>query len=179
MDDGSRPGFAAALKQEVDSICDPIFARAVSQAEFLRLLCDQTLHGERGGLSQYALAVDGMGKPDTFDPILQSNVRVRASRLRASLEGHYRLMQPIGGLCVYLRKGSYQLRLAPANKAYPQTQDAVQPLASILINSSSQRDQLARLRWFGFGSLVTLALAATGWSIMHLPLLWQIVIFLD
>lgn len=169
MIDGSRPGFAAALRQEVDSILsDPSFTRAFSQAEFLRQLCEQTLLGDRGSLSQYALAVDGMGKPDTFDPIIQSNVRVRASRLRASLEDHYRLVQPSGGLCVFLRKGSYQLRLASLHKAYPQIQIAAQPPASSPTHNLSQRGQLGRLGWFGFGSLMTLAVAATARTIMHL-----------
>ena len=129
MTDGLRPGFSAALRQEVDSILtNPSFSRAISQAEFLRQLCDQTLLGDRASLSQYALAVDGMGKPDSFDPLLQSNVRVRASRLRASLERHYRLMQPCAGLCVLLRIGSYQLRLAPPERAYPQIQIATHVL---------------------------------------------------
>ena len=130
MTDELRPGFSAALRQEVDSILtDPSFSRAISLAEFLCQLCDQTLLGDCGSLSQYALAVDGMGKPDSFDPILQSNVRVRASRLRESLERHYRLMQPCAGLCVYLRTGSYQLRLAPPEKAYPLIQNATHPFA--------------------------------------------------
>ena len=140
MGDGLRPGFSAALRQEVDSIIsNPSFARALTQVEFLRQLCDKTLLGDRRSLSQYALAVDGMGIPETFDPILQSNVRVRALRLRTSLEGHYRLMQPSGGMCVFLKKGSYDLRLAPLERAYPQIGIALQTVSNT--HNSQQMDQ--------------------------------------
>jgi hypothetical protein len=167
MVDRLRPGFSAALRQEVDSIIsNPSFTRALTQVEFLRQLSDQTLLGDRGGLSQYALAVDGMGKPETFDPLLQSNVRVRASRLRMALERHYRLMQPSGGLCVFLKKGSYQLRLAPLERAYPQIGIATQPPVSSTHNSP-QVGQLTRLRWFGYGSMISLALVATVGIVMH------------
>lgn len=169
MTDELRPGFSAALRQEVDSILsNPSFSRAISQAQFLRQLCDQTLLGDRGSLSQYALAVDGMGKPDSFDPIFQSNVRVRASRLRASLERHYRLMQPCAGLCIFLRTGSYKLHLAPPEKAYPQIHIATHPAASSPIHELSRHRQLARPVWLGFGGLAILALAATARTIVNL-----------
>ena len=115
-----RPGFAAALRHEVAAIMDdPAFCRAPVQSQVFQLLCDRTLEGETRNLSQYAIAIDGLNKPPTFDPMTNSNVRVQISRLRATLEKHYRLFQPSAGLCVYMKLGCYQLRLARVEIAYP------------------------------------------------------------
>lgn len=115
-----RPGFAAALRQEVEAILtDPAFCRAPNQSQLLQLLCQRTVDGEARNLSQYAIAIDGLNKLPNYDPISSSNVRVQIYRLRAALEKHYSLFQPSAGLCVYLKLGSYQLRLGRLETAYP------------------------------------------------------------
>ena len=143
-----RPGFAAALRQEVEAILDdPIFRRAPVQSQLLQLLCARTLDGDARNLSQYAIAIDGLNKPPSFDPIAHSNVRVQVSRLRAALERHYGLFQPTAGLCVYMKLGSYQLHLGRVDTAYPQIQsDGCKVLSAAKQKATSNNPYLEHLR---------------------------------
>ena len=45
--------------------------------------------GNKSRIKAYTVAVDALGKPDTFDPQNDPVVRVLAGRLRSSLSGYY------------------------------------------------------------------------------------------
>ncbi|MDN3645004.1 hypothetical protein QWY75_02150 [Pontixanthobacter aestiaquae] len=113
--------LAVALRTEVDSILlDPLFVRAPIQSKLLVYLCKQAVEGDHD-LTQYAIAVDGLGKPDDYDLHNDSYPRVQVSRLRANLASYYSRNEPVGDHCVYIRQGDYRLRMGSRKNAYPDT----------------------------------------------------------
>ncbi|MEC8180097.1 MAG: hypothetical protein VX072_10545 [Pseudomonadota bacterium] len=112
--------FADELSAEVARVlADPAFVKAPVQSRLLSYLCEQTLAGD-GPLSQYAIAVDGLGREDSYDLTSDSYPRVQISRLRRNLADYYSRIAPGHGLAVHLDKGDYRLHLAPPGKAYPE-----------------------------------------------------------
>lgn len=107
-----------------------LLARAPSQSRILAFLGQVASTGS-GGTSQYAIAVDALGKGQHFDESTDSSVRVQIGRLRRSLLDYYRLHQPGDGQCLYIRNGEYRLRLGPLHIAYPElARPAADPAAS-------------------------------------------------
>jgi hypothetical protein len=110
--------FESRLQEEVDRVlADPAFQRSPVQSRLLRYLCDQTVARARD-ISQIAIAVDGLGRPETIDQLTESYPRVQISRLRRNLSLYYARCAPGDGLAVYIRHGDYHLRLARPESAY-------------------------------------------------------------
>jgi hypothetical protein len=94
----------------------------------LRFLADKSASGEADDLKEYIVAIDGLGKPSTYDPRYNSAVRIQAGRLRQKLADYYRgegLNDPI---LIDVPKGRFKLtvthRAAPNPTPTP-TQPAV------------------------------------------------------
>ena len=110
--------FEARLRREVDRVlADPAFQRSPVQARLLEYLCEQTIARNRR-ISQIAVAVDGLGRPETADQLTESYPRVQISRLRRNLSLYYARCAPGEGLALYIGHGDYQLRMAPPDSAY-------------------------------------------------------------
>jgi hypothetical protein len=115
-----RPDDADRLNDEVQRILfDPAFERAPTQCRLLVYLAEQTI-ANPGGLSQFSIAVDGLGRPDDYDLTSDSYPRVQMSRLRRNLLSYYSRNPPREAGCVYIRRGEYRLRLGPPDQAYPE-----------------------------------------------------------
>ena len=95
------------------------FSHAPVQSKLLAYLVEQTLAGNGDRLKSYAIAVDGLGRPDTFDAQSDSYPRVQMSRLRKALDHHYAAHGPVDGSCLYLKPGSYRVRIGAPDTAYP------------------------------------------------------------
>ncbi|WP_209348526.1 hypothetical protein [Pontixanthobacter sp. CEM42] len=109
----------AALRIEVGCILiDPLFMRSPIQAKLLNFLCERAIDGDQD-LTQYAIAVDGLGKPDDYDLQNDSYPRVQVSRLRSNLANYYSRQEPLNEHCVYIKQGDYRLRLGSREMAYP------------------------------------------------------------
>jgi hypothetical protein len=114
-----RPDFESLLEREVSRILrDPAFQRSPVQSRLLSFLCEQTVARKRS-ISQIAVAIDGLGRPEGADQLTESYPRVQISRLRQNLSLYYARCSPGEGLAVHIRRGDYRLRLAPPEKAYP------------------------------------------------------------
>lgn len=85
---------------------DAKFAAAPQMSAFLKFVVHQTLDGNADRIKAYTVAVDGLGKPSTFDPQSDPSVRVLAKRLRDTLTAYY---QRTTGhkLVLLLKSGSY------------------------------------------------------------------------
>ena len=55
----------------------------------LKFLANRSLTGEAEQLNGYSVAVDALGKPETFDPRQDSSVRFQMGRLRKKIEEYY------------------------------------------------------------------------------------------
>lgn len=116
-----RPGFAAAMRLERDHLFDSgHFAKAPTLIRLLAFLVEETL-AERGDqLKSYSVAVDGLGRDADFDAQADSYPRVQVVRLRKLLEAFYARHDPAEHSCIFLKSGSYRVRLAPLSAAYPE-----------------------------------------------------------
>ncbi len=72
----------------------PEFVRSPVLRRLLEYLVDQTLSGNGERLKAYQIAVEGLGRDDSFDPQSDSYPRVQVGRLRKMLDLHYTALTP-------------------------------------------------------------------------------------
>lgn len=73
-------------------LCDPDFARSPTMCKLLRFLIDYRLSENTVPLKAYTIAVDALGRDESFDTEIESYPRVQISRLRKML-GHFYLRE--------------------------------------------------------------------------------------
>ena len=109
---GSRSGSVSisheAVRAQLDRILNSkAFARSPRISRFLTFVVEQTLDGQESKLKEYLLGVEVFGRLDSFDPRIDSIVRVEARRLRYKLEKYYESEGPGDPIYVQFRKGCY------------------------------------------------------------------------
>jgi TolB-like protein len=83
------------------------FANADRMSGFLRYVVDQALAGESARVKEYAIGVEVFGRDQSYDPRLDSIVRVEARRLRAKVDEYYAGTGARDAVLIKLRRGSY------------------------------------------------------------------------
>lgn len=83
------------------------FVRSKRLGRFLRFAVEQCLEGRQSALKEYLVGVEVFNKLETFDPRIDSIVRVEARRLRSKLERYYQTEGREDGVVIQFRKGSY------------------------------------------------------------------------
>ena len=84
----------APVRAEIEAVLERILASRTlasspRQQALLRHIVVETLEGRGDRLKEFSLAVDVFGRPPSFDPRVDSIVRVQASRLRSQLADYY------------------------------------------------------------------------------------------
>jgi hypothetical protein len=98
----------AAIVEELQRVLASVpFRRSKRLRHFLEFTVNRALRGEVDGLKEYSIGVEVFGKPETFDPRLDSIVRVEARRLRAAVERHYFTDGAESEIVILLRPGTY------------------------------------------------------------------------
>lgn len=82
------------------------FVAAPQMSAFLRYVVEQAASGNKFRIKAYTVAVDALGKPDSFDPQNDPVVRVLAGRLRSSLAAYYET-RPDEDVVIEMKPGSY------------------------------------------------------------------------
>jgi hypothetical protein len=82
------------------------FVSAPQMSAFLRYVVEQAASGNKARIKAYTVAIDALGKPETFDPQNDPVVRVLAGRLRASLQAYYDANPEID-FRIQMKPGSY------------------------------------------------------------------------
>jgi len=119
----SGRSFEVALQQQLEFILkSDMFRRSPKLSELLSYLVRMTIRGEGATLKSYTVAVDGLGRPPSFDANADSYPRVQVLRLRNLLATFYARNEPLDGVCLYLLQGSYRVRLAKFEIAYSNVQ---------------------------------------------------------
>src|SRR5689334_4313067 len=80
-DEQCTPEMVMAQLQKM--LQSPIFARSRRLRKFLRFTVTQTLANQQERLKEYSIGLEVFDKPESFDPRMDSIVRVVARRLRA------------------------------------------------------------------------------------------------
>lgn len=70
-------------------LCDPEFERSPTMSKLLRFLVEHRLSQDSQPLKAYTIAVDALGRDESFDTETDSYPRVQISRLRKLLERFY------------------------------------------------------------------------------------------
>lgn len=83
------------------------FIRSKRLGRFLRFTVEQCLDGRQNALKEYLVGVEVFNKMETFDPRIDSIVRVEARRLRSKLERYYQTEGREDAIVIQFRKGSY------------------------------------------------------------------------
>jgi TolB-like protein/Tfp pilus assembly protein PilF len=67
----------------------PAFSSSPRRCQLLRYLIERKLAGDAEKLNEYAIGLDVLEKPPSFDPRMEASVRVQVSRLRRALNDYY------------------------------------------------------------------------------------------
>lgn len=78
------------VRRALESVLASSGFAARRRGNLLRHLVERTLAGEGKALSEYSIALDVFGKPETFDPRRESTVRAEMSRVRKALADYYK-----------------------------------------------------------------------------------------
>ena len=86
---------------------------------FLRFVVDETLAGRGKQIKEYSIAVGVFGRPSSYDPQVDSLVRVQASLLRTRLSEYYSVEGSAETIRIEIPKGGYEpvIRRTPATVA--------------------------------------------------------------
>lgn len=77
----------------------------------LRFLAEKSATGEADELKEYIVAIDGLGKPATYDPRHNSAVRIQVGRLRQKLADYYRGEGRCDPIVIDVPKGRFKLKI--------------------------------------------------------------------
>ena len=85
----SEPTAAQVRVQRDRILASKVFSLSKRQSAFLDYVIKASLEGRADRLKEFTLGIEVFGKDDSFDPRVDSIVRVEASRLRAKLREYY------------------------------------------------------------------------------------------
>ncbi len=83
------------------------FVRAPMRSRMLSYLCEKLLSNEAETISEYAIAIEALGRKSDFDPESDSIVRVEAFRLRQRLKEFYATEGADHAVQIVLPEGGY------------------------------------------------------------------------
>lgn len=157
------------LQEQVERI---LSSEGLQNAEALRrllqYLADKAECGPAECPKEYTVAVEGMGKPPTYDPQKSSSVRIQAGRLRQKLVEYYSDAGKDDPIVIELAKGSFHLTARLRNQA-PEEETPVARHEVSLSPEHSTPPAFAIPRLFSLdfliGVLVGCIVLATGWAL--------------
>ena len=104
MADLTEKEIKAQLRRIVES---HDFTDSPRLVQFLEYVVGQALKGQQGRITQYKIAVEGLGYDRDFDPSSNPSVRIMARRLRRALNRYYSNSGSRDPICFKLPKGGY------------------------------------------------------------------------
>jgi len=121
------------IRAEVERIAaSKGFASAARITKLLRYVVDKTLAGQTDQLKEYAVGVEVFDRDASYDPRIDSIVRVEAGRLRSRLEEYYSGEGASSPIRISLPRGGYSATFESA----AQTKG---PAAPVAVSSGIQR----------------------------------------
>src|SRR5215475_12055946 len=126
---GSAPPTAEEVRQLLERIlCSRQFSNAPKKQKFLQLICEAYLDGRASELSEYSIGFQVFDRSETYDPALDSIVRVGAHEVRKKLERYYKSEGKNDDILLEIPSGSYIpifTRLKQASEATESTKVAL------------------------------------------------------
>jgi hypothetical protein len=122
----------------------PSFRRKPRVSAFLEHAVKETLDGNQIRLKEYSIAVSVFGRPEDFDPRMDSIVRVEARRLRQTVDAYYHSDGIDDTLLIQFRRGCY--------------------VPVFLARSAARTSEMEKLAAGSSGLLLGIFAASDGWS---------------
>src|ERR1041385_6797153 len=72
-----------------------VFHRSDQLKSLLRFVCEREIAGRGNGLSEYTVAIEGLGRPPHYSPFEDGTVRNRIHNLRRRLDQYYEVEHPV------------------------------------------------------------------------------------
>jgi Malectin domain len=105
-----------AERAEVDDVLSSgVLGRTSNLARLLTFVCEKHFEGAVGEIKEYSIAVHALGRPESFDPQVDTIVRVTAHALRKRLEDYYRSAGAEHPVHICLPPGHYVPRFIHAS----------------------------------------------------------------
>lgn len=105
---GSAHPSAEEVRQLLERIlCSRQFSNAPKKRKFLQLICEAYLDGRASELSEYSIGYEVFDRNETYDPALDSIVRVGAHEVRKKLERYYKSEGKTDEILLEIPVGSY------------------------------------------------------------------------
>ncbi len=99
---------ATEIRGQLAKIADsPGFQKAKRLRDFLRFVVNETLEGQSDSIKAYTIGLEVFDRPDNFDPITDTIVRVNAGKLRRELERYYLGLGRQDKILISIPKGRY------------------------------------------------------------------------
>ena len=114
-----------SLRQIERIAASPVLRGSESLCRLLRYLGQHTLDNPGVPIREHQIAVDVFGRPEGFDPRLDSTVRVQTGRLRARLAEYQRGAGD--AIVVDIPRGTYQVTFQARQAPSPVNEIATQP----------------------------------------------------
>src|SRR5262249_25969676 len=92
-------------------LASSVFSHSHRQSRFLSYIVQATLAGGADRLNQRVIGIEVFDRPDSFDPVVDSIVRVEAGRLRCKLREYYDDLGTSDCVFIELPKRSYAVRI--------------------------------------------------------------------
>src|SRR5262245_50361325 len=133
---GSAPPTAEEVRQLLERIlCSRQFSNAPKKQKFLQLICEAYLDGRASELSEYSIGYEVFDRNETYDPALDSIVRVGAHEVRKKLERYYKSEGKNDEILLEIPAGSYipiftRLQQAPESNEPTKAAPSTPPLSS-------------------------------------------------
>ncbi len=97
-----------AERAEVESVLTSgVLGRTNNLGRFLRFVCEKYFDGTINEVKEYSIAIHALGRPQDFDPQVDTIVRVTAHTLRKRLEDYYRTAGASHSVHICLPAGHY------------------------------------------------------------------------
>jgi serine/threonine-protein kinase len=97
----------AVLEQMFRIIASSQFVASQRLSALLRHIVEQTVAGRAEKIKEYTIALEVFGRPESFDPRLDTIVRVQASKVRAKLKEYYAGDGARDAVLIDLPRGTY------------------------------------------------------------------------
>jgi hypothetical protein len=135
-----------AERAEVGGILSSgVFGRTNNHVRLLTFVCEKYFEGAIDEIKEYSIAVHALGRPESFDPQVDTIVRVTAHALRRRLEDYYRSAGAEHAVHICLPPGHYipkfihtsELEATTSESKLEQSQDA-HPLDKMVSRGNGQ-----------------------------------------
>lgn len=132
---GGHPDAGLVRKQLQRILESESFARSERLCEFLKFIVESALDGRADELKEYVIALSVFHRPESYDPKIDSLVRVEASKLRSKLALYYDTEGRGDEVRIEIPKGSYAPSFREAareRQAIPKRGFRVAAIASVV-----------------------------------------------